>query len=213
MPNRDLSTGEIARLLRVSVSTVIEWIESGELPAYYVPNSSYRRVKREEFFAFLERHGIPLDIVCPPRVPIAVLDPRRQDFAFHLRRELMFATTRVEDFEDFISFGAELQSIAPGIILLDLRKNRECGLGALESHVSRIQNLLAQPYPASIIEIVDTPAQREQILSFPVSERPAAVLVKRPESTAVVKCVLKVFWENHANRVLRTAGQTENASV
>lgn len=46
--HRDLTTGETAKLLRVSIQTVIRLIDTGVLKGYRVPASKFRRVPREE---------------------------------------------------------------------------------------------------------------------------------------------------------------------
>jgi excisionase family DNA binding protein len=54
-----LTTGAVARHCGVSKVTVLRWIEKGNLVAFRLP-SGQNRIHRDEFFAFAERHKIPL---------------------------------------------------------------------------------------------------------------------------------------------------------
>ncbi len=54
-----LTTGAVARHCGVSKVTVLRWIEKGNLVAFRLP-SGQNRIHREDFFAFADRHKIPL---------------------------------------------------------------------------------------------------------------------------------------------------------
>ncbi len=56
-----LTTGETAKVCRVSFQTVIRWIDSGKLPGHRFPGSgSHRRILRQNLIAFLEENEIPI---------------------------------------------------------------------------------------------------------------------------------------------------------
>ena len=207
MPNRDLSTGEIARLLRVSVCTVIDWIETGLLPSYNVPGSKYRRITRANFFSFLKRHSVPIELVCPRRPPIAVFDPNGHEYADHLQRELVLTRTKVVGYPDFFSLGTAIRELAPGMVVLDLRRGNEKPLGDLSNHVERIRQSLAQPYRALVVDIVETKELQRKLLALPRSVRPDAVLAGRAELSAVVNTSVGAFIRAHANLVVSENGQ------
>jgi excisionase family DNA binding protein len=52
------TTGEIAKMCRVSPHTVIKWINAGLLEVYCIPGSQHRRVDRESLVRFLEANGM-----------------------------------------------------------------------------------------------------------------------------------------------------------
>ena len=54
-----LTTGAVGRHCGVSKVTVLRWIEKGSLVAFRLP-SGQNRIQREEFFAFAEKHKIPI---------------------------------------------------------------------------------------------------------------------------------------------------------
>lgn len=55
-----LTTGDVRRLLGVSYSLAIRWVDSGLLPGFKVPGSRHRRVLVCEFVKFCQRHDLPI---------------------------------------------------------------------------------------------------------------------------------------------------------
>ncbi len=54
-----LTTGTVARFCGVSKVTVLRWIEKGNLAAFKLPGGQ-NRIHRDDFFAFANKHGIPI---------------------------------------------------------------------------------------------------------------------------------------------------------
>lgn len=53
------TTGEIANLLHIHQTTIIDWIDKGLLASYKTPGG-HRRITRESLFLFLENHDMPI---------------------------------------------------------------------------------------------------------------------------------------------------------
>ncbi len=58
MTDRVYTTMDLARVCRVSLRTVIRWIDDGRLPSFRTPGG-HRRVREEDFRQFLDRYHIP----------------------------------------------------------------------------------------------------------------------------------------------------------
>ena len=54
-----ISVGFIAKRCGVSNTTVLRWINTGQLPAFRLPSGHYR-IERENFSDFLTRYSIPV---------------------------------------------------------------------------------------------------------------------------------------------------------
>ena len=54
-----LTTGAVAKHCGVSKVTVLRWIEKGNLVAFRLPGGQ-NRIHRDDFYAFADRHSIPL---------------------------------------------------------------------------------------------------------------------------------------------------------
>ena len=53
------TTGQVAKLCRVSSRTAAKWIDTNLLKGWRVPGGVDRRVARSDLIAFLARHGMP----------------------------------------------------------------------------------------------------------------------------------------------------------
>ncbi|HOI55209.1 MAG TPA: response regulator [Phycisphaerae bacterium] len=54
------TTGEVARVCRVSPRTVSKWFDTGQLKGYRIPGSKDRRIPRDQLLRFMRTHGMPL---------------------------------------------------------------------------------------------------------------------------------------------------------
>jgi len=55
------TTGEAAKICKVSQQTIIRCFDSGQLKGFRVPGSRFRRIPREQLYAFMRENGIPTD--------------------------------------------------------------------------------------------------------------------------------------------------------
>lgn len=77
MRDRVYTTMDLARVCRVSLRTVIRWIDDGKLPSFRTPGG-HRRVREADFKQFLERYNIPLaDTIRLHRRSTIVIGPCR----------------------------------------------------------------------------------------------------------------------------------------
>ena len=58
-----LTTGDVARLCRVTIRTVIKWFETGRLEGYRLPGSRDRRFTRASVQRFLRENDMPLSLL------------------------------------------------------------------------------------------------------------------------------------------------------
>jgi len=54
------TTGEAAKICKVSQQTIIRCFDSGQLKGFRVPGSRFRRIPRDQLYAFMRDNGIPL---------------------------------------------------------------------------------------------------------------------------------------------------------
>lgn len=75
---RRYTTSQAAQICGVSVRTLKRWLDRGELAGYRLPLSGDWRIPREDLFAFMQRHALPLEGMVgtgEPKVVIAANDP------------------------------------------------------------------------------------------------------------------------------------------
>jgi excisionase family DNA binding protein len=68
------TTGEAAKICKVSQQTIIRCFDSGQLKGFRVPGSRFRRIPRGELFNFMKDNGIPTDALESGRRKLLVVD-------------------------------------------------------------------------------------------------------------------------------------------
>lgn len=68
------TTGEAAKICKVSQQTIIRCFDNGTLKGFRVPGSRFRRIPRDMLFAFMRDNGIPTDALESSRRKILIVD-------------------------------------------------------------------------------------------------------------------------------------------
>ncbi len=55
------TTGQVAKICKVSLQTIIRCFDAGRLVGFKVPGSRHRRIPREKLITFMRENGIPLE--------------------------------------------------------------------------------------------------------------------------------------------------------
>lgn len=68
------TTGEAARICKVSQQTIIRCFDSGQLKGFRVPGSKFRRIPRETLHRFMKENGIPTDALDSGKREVLLVD-------------------------------------------------------------------------------------------------------------------------------------------
>jgi two-component system OmpR family response regulator len=68
------TTGEAAKICKVSQQTIIRCFDNGQLKGFRVPGSRFRRIPREHLFQFMRDNGIPTDALESGRRKLLIVD-------------------------------------------------------------------------------------------------------------------------------------------
>jgi excisionase family DNA binding protein len=68
------TTGEAAKICKVSQQTIIRCFDSGQLKGFRVPGSRFRRIPRDSLYRFMKENGIPTDALESGRRGILIVD-------------------------------------------------------------------------------------------------------------------------------------------
>ena len=68
------TTGEAAKICKVSQQTIIRCFDNGQLKGFRVPGSKFRRIPREQLFMFMRNNGIPTDALETGKRKVLVVD-------------------------------------------------------------------------------------------------------------------------------------------
>ena len=124
MPERLLTTGDIADYCQVSRVTVFQWIKKQQLPAFSTPGGHYR-VKLSDFRRFLEKYDMPVDRTFFNRYKERILvvddDPQVVDFIIRaLKADEGGPQRELETAADGFGAGLKIASFKPCLVVLDL---------------------------------------------------------------------------------------------
>ena len=115
------TTGEVARICKVSQQTVIRCFDSARLDGFRVPGSRFRRIPRESLIAFMKKNNIPLDNLDSGKKRVLVVDDDEaivEMFVELLERDGRF---EVKTANSGFRAGLMVQEHRPDIIILDYK--------------------------------------------------------------------------------------------
>ena len=68
------TTGEAAKICKVSQQTIIRCFDSGQLKGFRVPGSRFRRIPRDQLVQFMRENGIPTDELISGKRKLLIVD-------------------------------------------------------------------------------------------------------------------------------------------
>jgi len=68
------TTGEAARICKVSQQTIIRCFDNGTLKGFRVPGSRFRRIPRDQLYQFMKDNGIPTDALESGKRKVLIVD-------------------------------------------------------------------------------------------------------------------------------------------
>ena len=68
------TTGEAAKICKVSQQTIIRCFDNGSLKGFRVPGSRFRRIPRELLYSFMKENGIPTDALESGKRKLLIVD-------------------------------------------------------------------------------------------------------------------------------------------
>ena len=113
------TTGEAAKICKVSQQTIIRCFDAGKLQGFKVPGSKFRRIPREKLIQFMKENDIPLDEIQSSKRKVLIVDDDQEIVELMVdilkrdgRFEVRTATTGYEA-------GVLTQQFRPELIILD----------------------------------------------------------------------------------------------
>lgn len=114
------TTGEAARICKVSQQTIIRCFDNGQLKGFRVPGSRFRRIPREMLYRFMKDNGIPTDALESGKRKILVVDD--DESLVELMSDVLESDGRFEVRVANNGFGAGMmvKEYCPDLIVLDV---------------------------------------------------------------------------------------------
>ncbi|HCS51434.1 response regulator [Rubinisphaera sp.] len=114
------TTGEAAKICKVSQQTIIRCFDSGQLKGFRVPGSKFRRIPRDVLFKFMRENGIPTDALESGKRKALVVDDDVE--LVELIRDVLDADGRFEVrvANNGFDAGMMVKEYHPDVIVLDV---------------------------------------------------------------------------------------------
>ena len=114
------TTGEAAKICKVSQQTIIRCFDSGQLKGFRVPGSRFRRIPRDQLFSFMKDNGIPTDALESGKRRVLVVDDDEElvellSDVFEKDRRFDVRTTN-----NGFDAGMLVKEFRPDIVILDV---------------------------------------------------------------------------------------------
>jgi excisionase family DNA binding protein len=114
------TTGEAAKICKVSQQTIIRCFDSGQLKGFRVPGSRFRRIPRELLYKFMKENGIPTDALESGKRKALIVDDDEE--LVELIRDALDADGRFEIrvVNNGFDAGMMVKEYHPDVIVLDV---------------------------------------------------------------------------------------------
>lgn len=183
------TTGEAAKVCKVSQQTIIRCFDSGRLNGFRVPGSRFRRIPREELIRFMRENDIPLETIGSDRKRVLIVDDEPE--IVNLITDLLEGDGRFEVRSAGTGYdaGLETERFRPHLIVLDymlpdingnivcqrVRENDElgdtrvlCVSGVVEQdEVARLRDAGADDFLKKPFDLRELVAHIENLLQIP----------------------------------------------
>ncbi len=114
------TTGEAAKICKVSQQTIIRCFDNGSLKGFRVPGSRFRRIPRDQLFSFMRDNGIPTDALENGKKKLLIVDDEQDlvelmsdAFARDGRFEIRTANNGFDS-------GMQVKEFRPDMVVLDV---------------------------------------------------------------------------------------------
>jgi excisionase family DNA binding protein len=114
------TTGEAAKICKVSQQTIIRCFDSGQLKGFRVPGSRFRRIPRECLYTFMKENNIPTDALESGKRKVLVVDDDKD--LVELLVDVLEGDGRFEarSVNNGFDAGMTVREYRPDLIILDV---------------------------------------------------------------------------------------------
>lgn len=114
------TTGEAAKVCKVSQQTIIRCFDNGTLKGFRVPGSRFRRIPRDQLFSFMRDNGIPTDALESGKRKVLIVDDDQE--LVELMEDAFQRDTRFEirTANNGFDAGMLVKEFEPDLVVLDV---------------------------------------------------------------------------------------------
>jgi excisionase family DNA binding protein len=114
------TTGEAAKICKVSQQTIIRCFDNGSLKGFRVPGSKFRRIPRDQLFAFMRDNGIPTDALESGKRKVLIVDDDEE--LVELLTDVFEKDARfdIRTANNGFDAGMQVREFRPDLVVLDV---------------------------------------------------------------------------------------------
>jgi CheY-like chemotaxis protein len=186
MKKKAYGTYTIAKICHVMPSTVGRWIQEGKLPSF-TTGGGHRRVWDSDLSVFLKSHNIPLPpgLDAIPSSTVLIVDD--EPIVRRLIRKIVnneFSNIEVAEAEDGFEAGQKVVTLAPCLVILDLKLPginglKVCRLIRKDSSLSRVKVLAISGHYTQDARDSALAAGADDFMGKPFESKELASRIKR----------------------------------
>lgn len=114
------TTGEAAKICKVSQQTIIRCFDNGSLKGFRVPGSRFRRIPRDQLYAFMKDNGIPTEALESGKRKILIVDDDVELVELMSDAFSMDARFEIKTANNGFEAGMLVKEFRPDLVVLDV---------------------------------------------------------------------------------------------
>jgi excisionase family DNA binding protein len=114
------TTGEAAKICKVSQQTIIRCFDNGTLKGFRVPGSRFRRIPRDQLFAFMRDNGIPTDALESGKRKVLIVDDDEELVELMVDVFARDGRFEIKTANNGFDAGMQVREFRPDLVVLDV---------------------------------------------------------------------------------------------
>jgi excisionase family DNA binding protein len=114
------TTGEAAKICKVSQQTIIRCFDNGTLKGFRVPGSRFRRIPRDQLFAFMRDNGIPTDALESGKRKLLIVDDDEELVELMVDVFARDGRFEIKTANNGFDAGMQVREFRPDLVVLDV---------------------------------------------------------------------------------------------
>ena len=114
------TTGEAAKICKVSQQTIIRCFDNGSLKGFRVPGSRFRRIPRDNLFSFMKENGIPTEALESGKRKILLVDDNEELVELMLDAFARDGRFEIKTANNGFGAGMLVKEFRPDLVVLDV---------------------------------------------------------------------------------------------
>jgi excisionase family DNA binding protein len=114
------TTGEAAKICKVSQQTIIRCFDNGSLKGFRVPGSRFRRIPRDQLYAFMKENGIPTDALESGKRKVLIVDDDEELVELMVDVFARDGRFEIKTANNGFDAGMQVREFRPDLVVLDI---------------------------------------------------------------------------------------------